>query len=254
MPKTTIRFDVARAPYLRDHAIAGTVVVPMTLAVDWLLAEAARDLGEPVELRDVSLLKGAVAPHGEAELILASSSGPDAASRTVTLTHPDGRPAYRAIATRASGTTPPPVAIPSAQAEPLPECCVTPYDEALFHGPAFHTIREVLRCDSNGIAARLDTCGDLGWPSGWQIDPVALDGALQLLRVWGWAEDGRPSLPTSIARCRAWGAWPAGGEVVCEVTATRENAFRLRGDARFVDLASGRVLASLDGIVMHLQG
>ena len=142
---------------------------------------------------------------------------------------------------------------PATTAE-LPECCTAPYDESLFHGPAFHTIKQVLRYDAKGIVARLATSGALGWPDGWQIDPVALDGALQLLRVWGWAEDGRPSLPTSIARCRAWTAWPANGEVICHLTAKRENAFRLRGDALFTDPASGRVLASLEGIVMHVQG
>jgi hypothetical protein len=254
VPKTVVRFDVSRAPYLRDHAIAGTVVVPMTLAVDWLLAAGARELGHEVELRDVSLLKGAVAPGGVVELVLELSAGADAASRHVTLTHPDGRLAYRATVSKATGAAPPAMTLPAVPAPDLPECCVAPYDEALFHGPAFHTIRQVLRCDAKGIAARLATAGELGWPAGWQIDPVALDGALQLLRVWGWADDGRPSLPTSIARCRAWADWPTGGEVFCDVTAARDNAFRLRADARFFDSSSGRMLASLDGIVMHVQG
>ena len=40
------------------------MVVPMTLALDWLLAAGARELGTPVELRDLSLLKGATAPAG----------------------------------------------------------------------------------------------------------------------------------------------------------------------------------------------
>ena len=253
VPKTTVRFDAARATYLRDHAIAGTVVVPMTLALDWLLAAGAREFGHAVELRDITLLKGAVAPDGTADLILAIAAGPDTQTRTATLTHPDGRPAYRAIVAKATGDAPAPIALPQPTTDTLPECCIAPYDEALFHGPAFHTIRQVLRCDTQGIAARLATAGALGWPAGWQLDPVALDGALQLLRVWGWAEDGRPSLPTSIARCRSWSDWPATGDVICEVTAKRENAFRLRGDARFVDSVSGRVLASLDGIIMHVQ-
>ena len=253
-PTTTVRFDAARAPYLGDHAIAGSIVVPMTLALDWLLAAGVRELGPSIELREITLLKGAVAPEGFAELELALAAGASKDVRTATLTHPDGRLAYRAIVAKASGEETAAVVPMPAAAATLPECCANPYGAALFHGPAFQTIRHVVRCDAQGISARLAPAGELGWPGGWQLDPVALDGALQLLRLWGWAEDGRTSLPTSIARCRAWGGWPATGEVLCEVTATRENAFRLRGDARFIELASGKVLATLDGIVMHVQG
>ena len=253
VPKTVVRFDSMRAPYLRDHAIAGTIIVPMTLALDWLLAAGSREVGPSVELRDITLLKGAIATDGMADLLLAVTPATEGTTRTATLTHPDGRPAYRAFITAAAGSTPAPIAIPQPSGDPLPDCCVAPYDEALFHGPAFHTIRQVIRCDAHGISARLTTAGAMRWPGGWQLDPLAMDGALQLLRVWSWAEDGRPSLPTSIARCRVWSEWPTNGEVVCVLTAKRENAFRLRGDAQFVDPSTGRALASLAGIVMHVQ-
>jgi hypothetical protein len=139
----------------------------------------------------------------------------------------------------------------------LPEPCRHPYAAALFHGPSFQVIREVLDYTDGAISARVATASGMGWrgPSQtqWQIDPAALDGALQLLRVWGVAQDGRTSLPTAIGRCRAWAAWPAGDEVGCIVTCRRDSVHRLSGDALFVDLATGTPLLSLDAIVMHFQ-
>ena len=93
----------------------------------------------------------------------------------------------------------------------------------------------------------------MGWRSQWQIDPAALDGALQLLRVWGVVQDGHPSLPTAIGRVRAWAPWPAAGDVGCVVACHRDNPLRLRGDVRFIDLATGAPLLSLDGLVMHVH-
>ena len=34
----------------------------------------------------------------------------------------------------------------------------------------------------------------------------------------------------------------------------KDNAFKLTADARFIDLATGAALVSLDGIVMHVHG
>jgi hypothetical protein len=135
----------------------------------------------------------------------------------------------------------------------MPAACLKPYAAALFHGPAFQVIREVLDYSGDAISARLATAGAMGWPSQWQIDPAALDGALQLLRLWGVAQDGRASLPTGIGRCRSWAPWPDQGEVGCTVQCRRDNAYRLSGDALFTDLESGRPLLSLDGIVMHVH-
>ena len=85
------------------------------------------------------------------------------------------------------------------------------------------------------------------------MDPAALDGALQLLRLWGVECHGRLSLPTAIGRCRQWAPWPDGETVDCHLVARRDNAFRISGDAHFLDGSSQRLLLSLEGIVMHLH-
>jgi hypothetical protein len=51
-----------------------------------------------------------------------------------------------------------------------------------------------------------------------------------------------------------WQAWPAQGDVGCVLECRKDNAFKLTADARFIDLATGAALISLDGIVMHVHG
>jgi hypothetical protein len=183
----TLRWDVAQLPQLVDHSINGTVVVPMTMALDAILGVGRRVLGPQVSVRDVQLFQGAVASEGHVTLTV-STERVDLDTVRVTLTHSGGRPAYRAVVTRGAATIPAPA--PRAATASLPEVCHAPYAESLFHGPAFAVIREVSVCDDAAIVARVATAGAMQWPSGWQLDPVALDGALQLLRVWGWAQDG----------------------------------------------------------------
>ncbi len=246
----TLRWSVAQLPQLVDHSINGTVVVPMTMALDAILGIGRRVLGPEVTVRDVQLFQGAVAPEGHVTLQVSTELlQPDTVR--VTLTHPTGRPAYRALVVRGAASIPAPPVV--AASTSLPAVCTEPYAAALFHGPAFAVIREVVTCDDAVIVARVATAGAMQWPGGWQLDPVALDGALQLLRVWGWAQDGTPSLPTAIAACEVGAAWPTDGELRCHVTASREQGTRLLGDATFTDPEGRVVYARLRGIQMHTQ-
>jgi NAD(P)-dependent dehydrogenase (short-subunit alcohol dehydrogenase family) len=247
----TMSWQVDRIPQLADHRIQDAVVLPMTVALDALLGVGRRTLGPRVRLRDLQLFQGALLAGGKVETqVGVEPQGEDAVR--VTLTHPDGRPAYRAVVERSESSLTVPGAI--GREGNHPDVCSEPYAEALFHGPAFQVIREVTAFGDDGLVARLATAGAMGWPAEWQLDPVALDGALQLLRVWGWAADGRPSLPTAIAACDVGAPWPSGGEILCHLGATREQGTRLRGDAVFTDLDGTVVYARLSGIQMHVQG
>jgi NAD(P)-dependent dehydrogenase (short-subunit alcohol dehydrogenase family) len=247
----TVHFDVARLPMVRDHAINGRVVLPMAMAVDTLLGSGRRIRGADVSLRDITLFQGVMMPSGTARLQVGLTA-PDAAVTRVTLTHPSGRPAYQADVER-SATTSPSVPVWPAPTGVMPAVCVAPYETALFHGPAFAVIREIISCDDTGITARLATATGMGWPTDWQLDPAAIDGALQLLIVWGVVQDGRGSLPTRIGSCEQWGAWPATDTVLCHVSAAREHGLRRRATATFLDETRSRVLARLTDIVMHAQ-
>lgn len=248
-----LRIDVADVPVLDGHRIERAPVLPMTMALDALLGVGRVHVGPDCEVRDLRLLQGLVLADGRGELDVRTTPDTTGTGIVGTLVHTSGRPAYQAeLVPAPDGTVP--MAHPLAEPEgDLPDACRHPYDGPLFHGPSFQVIREIVSCTATSIAARLSTFAAMGWPTGWQIDPAALDGALQLLRVWGIARGGRPSLPTAIGRCRAWASWPAAGEVGCTLQCRQDNPFKLSADALFVDLATGRPLLSLDGIVMHVQ-
>ena len=255
-PVERLRMSATRWPLLDGHRIEHAIVLPMTMALDALMGVGREHLGAACELRDLRLVKGVVLGEGAVADLEIQASPETTGAVQVSLVHPEGRPAYQATVQRAGAreAAPPAMALPARQAPALPEVCRAPYAAALFHGPSFQVIREITVCNDHQIAARLATAGAMGWPDEWQIDPAALDGALQLLRVWGVARDGRHSLPTSIGRCRVWQAWPAQGEVGCVLECRKDNAFKLTADARFIDLATGAALVSLDGIVMHVHG
>lgn len=254
-PVERLHISSTRWPLLDGHRIEHAIVMPMTMALDALMGAGREQLGETCELRDLRLVKGVVLGDDGADLDVRVAAGADGALQ-LSLVHPEGRPAYQALALRADGreARPGAMALPAQDAAGLPDVCRTPYAGALFHGPSFQVIRDITVCNDRQIAARLATAGAMQWPDEWQVDPAALDGALQLLRVWGVARDGRHSLPTSIGRCRVWNAWPAQGEVGCVLECRKDNAFKLTADARFFDLATGAPLVSLDGIVMHVHG
>lgn len=254
-PIERLRISPTRWPLLHGHRIEHAIVMPMTMALDALMGVGREHLGAACELRELRLVKGVVLTDDNAELDVQVAAGASGTMQ-VSLVHPEGRPAYQATAQHSDAREPrpAPMALPAPQTDPVSDVCRDPYASALFHGPSFQVIRQITVCSDHQIAARLATAGAMGWPDEWQIDPATLDGALQLLRVWGVARDGRHSLPTSIGRCRVWQTWPAQGEVGCVLECRKDNAFKLTADARFFDLATGAVLVSLDGIVMHVHG
>jgi NAD(P)-dependent dehydrogenase (short-subunit alcohol dehydrogenase family) len=248
-----LRIDVADLPILDGHRIEHAAVLPMTMALDALLGVGRTTVGRDCELQDLRLLQGVVLADGHVELDVRTAPATSGDGIVGSLVHTTGRPAYQAMLRAVTNGAAPDPAPLVARNGALPDACVRPYDGPLFHGPSFQVIREVVHCSPSSIAARLATSGEMGWPNGWQLDPAALDGALQLLRVWGIAQGGRASLPTAIGRCRTWAAWPSSGEVGCSLQCRQDNPFKLSADALFVELGTGRPLLSLDGIVMHVQ-
>ncbi|MFN7899209.1 MAG: SDR family NAD(P)-dependent oxidoreductase [Synechococcaceae cyanobacterium] len=245
--------DVARLPLLEGHRIERQVVLPMTMALDKLIGAGRLRLGADCELQNLSLRKGVVLDQGHASLQLGVEPSPRGDGLRAFLLHPSGQIAYEATLLPPDAATSPTFHAAPRTGEPLSDLCLHPYPAALFHGPSFQVIREVYLCQAEGIGGRIATAAAMGWPGGWQLDPAALDGALQLLRLWGVECHGRVSLPTAIGRCRPWAPWPDRETVDCHLRARRDNAFRISADAHFLDGSSQRPLLSLEGIVMHLQ-
>ncbi|MFM7733403.1 MAG: SDR family NAD(P)-dependent oxidoreductase [Cyanobium sp.] len=252
-PLETWSLDVARMPLLEGHRIERQVVLPMTMVLDKLIGVGRLRYGPECELRNLRLLKGVVLDQGQTSLQLRVEANPRGDGLRASLHHPSGQIAYEAALLSPCNAAAPAFPTPPHGAEPPSDLCLDPYATALFHGPSFQVIREVYFCQAEGIGGRLATAAAMGWPGGWQLDPAALDGALQLLRLWGVDRHDRVSLPTAIGRCRQWAPWPDRETVDCYLRPRRDNAFRISADAHFLDGASRQLLLSLEGIEMHLQ-
>ncbi|MCF3101770.1 SDR family NAD(P)-dependent oxidoreductase [Streptomyces roseoverticillatus] len=236
------RVSKADQPWLSDHTVDGTVLVPGTYFVDLALHAGAR-LGAP---RIAELVTHTPLPAAEAELRLVVS--PPSA---------DGRRAFdihsRAAADTAwtghvTGTlAPAPEAAPETQ--PLPgdaeELDVTRLYETLSgYGPGFQGLRRAWRTADAVYADVVVPHGDAG-PHG--LHPVLLDAALHTVALASTLDGDRPYLPFawSGVRVHAPGA-----------TAARVRVAHLRADTVEVRLTdhSGAPVATVDSVVLRQAG
>ena len=234
---------------LADHAIAGTVVLPVAMALEWFtaLASAWHPQDATVVVRDLEVLRRVelgvpgraltiegFETHGRLRLRLMSD-------------HP--APHYRAYAVEDDLGSAVEFPWPTPDGlEPLdrPEL----YDgEVLFHGPAFQALRGPVALGSNGATAQVIGLRALEWPpeQTWRIDPAAVDGALQLAALWAEWELGAATLPMGVAEFRLYGRGPVSTPLRCSVRKVRVADSQAVCDAALVDEAGG-CYAELRGI------
>jgi Polyketide synthase dehydratase len=115
----------------------------------------------------------------------------------VAITAPDGgRRHYSAVAeARPDAPTEPP---PLAHLPPFPMDVETAYRDLLFHGPAFHRIVAVEGMDERGARALLRPSP----PGDWLLDPMLIDGALQIQVIWARLHWEMTLLPSEIGTYR----------------------------------------------------
>jgi hypothetical protein len=124
------------------------------------------------------------------------------------------------------------------------------YDGRLFHGPDFQAIRKLDGVSAEGAAASLAGTLELGWSEGWRTDVVAMDGALQLARLWGIHHLGQASLPTRIGSITLHSDEPHAGPVQCVLRSDASRDFKTVSDISL--FAAGRLIAEMEGVEMHL--
>jgi hypothetical protein len=210
-------------PQLADHAITGTPVLPMALVLDWLTG-AARAWGtpgedQPVVLRDVRVLEKAMLPDlaGTGHLLTITGTR-DASGDVIAEVRDDtGRARYlaRITAHPAAGKPPP------APQELRPAAPGSHYDGGtLFHGRRFQALAKVTGVGLRGARGTVAGLKALDWPGdGWQADPAALDGALQLALVWADRALGGSALPMAAGEVRVHYRGPLPGQADCAVLA-----------------------------------
>ncbi|MEM6795806.1 MAG: SDR family NAD(P)-dependent oxidoreductase, partial [Acidobacteriota bacterium] len=246
--------------HLAGHAIAGTPVVPVVQAVEWLTRMAQAHgfgAGGSVEIAGLKVLRGIRLEDfaGEGALLTLTGREAPGGELTVEILGADGLPHYRAVARKASSGEP--AAAPDlengAALEGWDERAI--YDgEVLFHGEEFQVLEEIEGLSETGAKARLHgLAGRPGWADGpWQIDVALLDGGLQLAVLWAQRVLGSATLPTSIASVRTFADAPAPGALRCVVEAVETRASRAVSNVVFTG-AGGRRVAELVGVETHLR-
>ena len=242
-------------PYLADHAIQGTPVVPVVLVVEWF-ARAARAFRPDLKLvgvQDIKVLSGVKLSHfdngGDSlRLSVRQISNGSGVSLALELRGPDGRRHYSATAQLADRL---PVGA-GAPTHTLPAWDGPVYGGVLFHGPDFQVIADVEGVSKEGGAATMRGVRQSGWrDEGWATDVAAMDGGLQLALLWTQEVLGGKSLPTGVGALRLASEAPSEGLVRCVLTGRRASGSKTVSDLIFVDSA-GRTVAELDAVETHL--
>jgi hypothetical protein len=127
------------------------------------------------------------------------------------------------------------------------------YAGPLFHGRSFAAIEGLDVLGSAGCTARLRGRRELGWPDdAWAIDPVIVDGGLQLAILWASAQGLPLVLPQRIGRMVLHRPFGDGG-LHCRLAAHPVSDKRVDYDIAF-ETADGTLVAELAGVEFYVAG
>jgi hypothetical protein len=250
-----VKVDRRSFPYLSDHAVEGRVVLPMVMAVEWFL-RAVRDVqphAAAIELSQLRVLRGVRLEHfdGDGDLLTVRCQPSAQADRSysVELRGQGGARCYSATIRLGADGNGDALARPPATPALGPWSQRSTYDgHILFHGPRFQMIRAIEGVSDKGIAGELVGLGQLGWSgAGWQTDPVALDGALQLAGLWACHVLGGATLPMAFSSYRGHRQGPLPAPLRCIVWGREAHSARALCDVVLLD-GAGSVVAELAGV------
>ncbi|MBZ5504301.1 MAG: SDR family oxidoreductase [Acidobacteriia bacterium] len=254
-----VRVDAQSHPYLDDHRVAGIPVVPVVLALEWMVraANACRPGLIPAAVRNLRVLNGIKLDRferaGEVFAVNCRQSGGDEhAEITVELRGHSGTLHYSAVVEMAVRTPVPPQAPELPDLGPWTQSEI--YDgHVLFHRERFQVIRSMDGISNAGIIGMLAGTNDVGWPSeAWCTDPALLDGGLQLAGLWTRQVLGGICLPMALADLRLYRPGLVTGPVRCVVHARQVFGARAVCDVSFVD-PTGSLIVEMRGVETVLR-
>ncbi|MBL8685250.1 MAG: SDR family oxidoreductase [Myxococcales bacterium] len=246
--------------YLQDHAIAGVVVVPVVMALEWI-QRAARALSpERVVrgLRAVKVLSGIKLERfhaGGDRLVLTAkklSNGTGIVAQ-VELRGRNDRLHYSAQVELGAPleTAGPAAPSPGASLEPIDGPVYDGF--ALFHGDRFRVLSRVDGSAKSGASAVVTGLRERGWrDEPWQWDVATMDGALQLAVLWAKRALGGATLPMAIGAVDVYANGAITSPVRCVVAGRSAGDSRAVSDVFVVD-ERGATIVQLSGVETILR-
>ncbi len=234
--------SVATHPYLADHAIEGTPVLPLAGATD--LLAAVSQVPVPFEVLDVKLYQGVTVSKPVAIEVVVRGERAE-------LRVGDRRAlAYRAKVRPLQGEVE--VPSPLEGGEPSATSVDSFYADVTFHGPLLAGLQAIDGVGDDFVRGRVRTTTPREWVPAdprdhFAVDPLALDSAMQLSAVVAWDRYRRAGTPVALSRWVQLAPMPTGPLTVearfDEAEADRFAAsFVFRGpDGHAVALAEGAV-------------
>ena len=256
MRAARLEWDVSTEtlPVLADHQVRGRVVVPVVIVLDAML-RAVRPLVPTAAtvVRDFQVLSGVVFAETEMQSLTIDLE-PAGSSYIVSVEDFQGRKRYRAVIdVDAADTSAAGGLVPQISGSAWPMSVDDAYAGPLFHGRSFAAIEGLDVLGSAGCTARLRGRRELGWPDdAWAIDPVIVDGGLQLAILWASAQGLPLVLPQRIGRMVLHRPFGDGG-LHCRLAAHPVSDKRVDYDIAF-ETADGTLIAELAGVEFYVAG
>jgi len=259
-----LEVSIEQYPFLKSHVIDGKAVLPMAVIIEWM-AHGAIHNNPGLRFHgfnDLRVLKGVTLEQGQTHTLQVMtgksfrSGGVHVVPVELSGMTVGGQQFVHSRARMVLATKLPASKLATERIElqsysrPIEEVY---QPDRLFHGPAFHGIREVIGCSADGIASIVRPAPlPTEWikqplRNSWLADPLALDSSFQMMILWSFERYQAGSLPVFAGRYRQYqDKFPDTG-VEIRIRITSQSASKAAAEIDFVDPVSGALIARIEG-------
>ncbi len=251
-------------PYLNDHRLKGTPVMPFASALDYVSAvsETVTHERTPFVVRDLTLFNG-VEVDTPVELSVKmhhrawqNGRSPELELELHTKSHGDAKSKVAYRATAAAGPTAlrgdeeggTHLAIPNNGRVPEVDLAAF-YAQLHIHGPMLQGILSVDDMGPTHVIGVVKTSKPVDWipnaeRSNWQSDPLVIDSSFQLVAYWLWKEHAKIAFPVSFesyVQHRRFGNEKVRCVVVRDTQNSGDNADTFVGSIEYLDTRGSQI-------------
>jgi len=258
-----LEISIEQYPFLKSHVIDGKAVLPMAVIIEWM-AHGAIHNNPGLRFHgfnDLRVLKGVTLEQGQTHTLQVmtgkafKSGGVHVVPVELSGMSAGGQQFVhcRARMVLAAKLPESKQAIPRLELPSYSRSIEEIYQpDRLFHGPAFHGIREVIGCSGDGITSVVRPApSPVEWinqplRNSWLADPLALDSSFQMMILWSFERYQSGSLPVFAGRYRQYqNKFPETG-VEIRIRIISQSASKAAAEIDFVDPANGTLVARIE--------